>query len=185
MLALLLMPLASALDGNDSLDLTLTGDVEVSGWFLRAEADRVVISSEVGIVEVPLVLIESVSRNGEPMGAAAFAEELAEAWGLLEAFRADPPPHPAPAVTFGLSLLWAGSGHAAIGDWRGFTTYSIIEGVLLSSIALNVATSNPQPIPSLIALDVIFKVWSARESTLVARRRQDVLRQYDTVADAP
>ena len=185
MLPLLLIPIAAALDGNDQLALTLTGGVEITGWFLRAEADRVVLSGDVGIVEVPVVLIESVMRNDEPMGEALFMGEVAEAWSLLEAFRADPPPHPHPAATFGLSLLWAGSGHAAIGDWRGFRNYSLIEGALLSSIALNVAVDNPQPIPTLIALDVIFRVWSARESTLVARRRQDLLRRYDTIPEPP
>jgi hypothetical protein len=185
LLALLLTPLANALDGNDDLVLTLTGGMAVSGWFLRAESDRIVLSGETGLIEVPLVLIESVSRNGEPMGEAVFQSELAEARALLEAFRADPPPHPHPATTFGLSLLWAGAGHAAIGDRRGFATYSVVEGVLLSSIALNVATSNPQPIPSLVALDVIFKVWSARESTRVARRRQEVLRRYETSSVPP
>ena len=180
-----MLPLAAALDGNDALNLTLTGDVEVSGWFLRAESDRVVISSETGIIEVPLVLVESVQRNGEPMGAAEFQLEIAEAWSLLEAFRADPPPHPHPAAAVGLSLLWAGGGHAALGDWRGFATYSVVETVLLSSIALNVAINNPQPLPSLIALDVIFRGWSARESARVARRRQDVIRRYETLPPSP
>ena len=62
-----MLPLAAALDGNDALNLTLTGDVEVSGWFLRAESDRVVISSETGIIEVPLVLVESVQRNADDL----------------------------------------------------------------------------------------------------------------------
>ena len=48
-----MLPLAAALDGNDDLTLTLTGEVEVSGRFLRAESDRIVLSGEVGIVEVP------------------------------------------------------------------------------------------------------------------------------------
>lgn len=185
MLPLLLLPIASALDGNDQLTITLSGDVEVTGWFLRAEADRVVLSSDVGIVEVPVAIVESVIRNGEPMGEALFLAELSDAWSLLEAFRADPPPHPHPVATFGLSMLWAGSGHAAIGDWRGFRNYSIIEATMLSSIALNIAVDNPQPLPTLIALDVIFRVWSARESTLVARRRQDLLRRYDTIPAPP
>lgn len=185
MLPLLLLQNAAALDGNDSLTLTLTGGVDVTGWFLRAESDQVVLSSKSGIVEVPLVLVESVVCNDEPMPLVEFQAEAAEAWGLLEAFRADPPPHPHPAATVGLSLLWAGSGHAALGDWRGFATYTVVETVLLSSIALNVATNNPQPIPSLIALDLIFRGWSARESARVARRRQDVLRRYESDGSSP
>ena len=185
MYLLAMLPLAAALDGNDDLTLTLTGEVEVSGRFLRAESDRIVLSGEVGIVEVPLVLIESAQRNGLPMGEAELQLEVAEAWALLEAFRADPPPHPHPAAAVGLSLLWAGGGHAALGDWRGFATYSVVESVLLSSIALNVAINNPQPLPSLIALDVIFRGWSARESARVARRRQDVLRRYETLPPSP
>jgi hypothetical protein len=180
-----MLPLAAALDGNDDLTLTLTGDVEVSGWFLRAEFDRIVISGETGIVEVPLVLIESAQRNGVPMAEAELELEVAEAWSLLEAFRAEPPPHPHPVATVGLSMLWAGGGHAALGDWRGFATYSVVESVLLSSIALNIAINNPQPLPSLIALDVIFRGWSARGSARVARRRQDVLKRYETLPAAP
>jgi hypothetical protein len=56
---------------------------------------------------------------------------------------------------------------------------------LLSSIALNIAINNPQPLPSLIALDVIFRGWSARESARVARRRQDILKRYETLPTSP
>ena len=181
----LLMPLAAALDGNDELTLQLTGDVAVSGRFLRAEADRVVLSSQTGPVEVPTVLVESVQLNGEPMNHAVFMAELADAWAQLEAFRADPPPHPRPITTAGLSMLWSGAGHAALGDWKSARNYGIVEGVVLSSIALNVALENPQPIPSLIVVDMAFRVWSARESVRIARRRQDVLRRYDTSGTVP
>ena len=120
------------------------------------------------------MLVESATRNGEPMSLPQLQSEVAEAWALLEAFRADPPPHPRPVTVVGLSMLWAGAGHAALGDRRGFATYSVVESVLLSSIALNVAINNPQPLPSLIALDLLFKGWSARETARVARRRQEL-----------
>jgi hypothetical protein len=82
-------------------------------------------------------------------------------------------------------MLFAGTGHAMLGDWKAAGGYAAVEGVVLGTIALNVALEDPRPLPALIALDVIFKIWAAQEAARTAKRRREIARRADEAARLP
>lgn len=163
-----------ALDGSDALRLTLDGGVVVEGRFARAGAASVFLNaSEQGLAEVPLVLINAVAVNGQPMSLPVFEAELAESWRasmLIDGERIGPAPPP--AVVAGASMVWAGAGHAALGEWKSFGLYSGVEVALLGLAALNLTQEDLRPLPALLALDVLFKIYAAQESARIAKRRR-------------
>jgi hypothetical protein len=177
---------ALALDGSDRLELTMAGGVLVDGAFLRATPDSLLLSPEAGeIIEVPLVLIEAATINGESMATEALRAEAAAAWQQSLLFSSDPGPMPHPAGVAAASMLFAGTGHAMLGDWKAAGGYAAVEGVVLGTIALNVALEDPRPLPALIALDVIFKIWAAQEAARTAKRRREIARRADEAARLP
>jgi hypothetical protein len=107
---------AMAFDGNDELVVALVGGAELRGWYLRAEDGVLVLSGENRFTEVPIAAIAGITRDGEVMERSAWQAELGAAQAALDAWRADPPPHPPVPVVVGLSLAWGGAGHAALGE---------------------------------------------------------------------
>ncbi|MEL6346359.1 MAG: hypothetical protein AAFV53_24825 [Myxococcota bacterium] len=165
---------AVALDGGDVLRLTLEGDVVVEGVFARATASEVMVNApDVGVTAVPLVLVTAVAVNGTPMGLEAFKAEAASAWQQSMVFSPQSPGQtPHPALVASTSMLWAGSGHAALGEWKDFAVYSTVEVVLLGAMAVNLVQEDVRPLPPLIALDALFKIYAAQESARIAKRRR-------------
>lgn len=177
---LLLVGAALALDGNDTLRLTLAGAVEVEGSFLRASPDALLVSPEAGEhIEVPLVLIEAAVVNGEPMGLAELRAEAAEAWQREMALIPDDLRLPSPVGVGAASVVWAGAGHALLGEWRPAAGYAALDAVILGTIGLNVAAEDPRPLPALVALDVLVKIWAAQESARMAKRRREIVQRAE------
>ena len=169
---LLGLGVALALDGNDVLQLTLADDSVVDGYFHHGDVAEVVVTTAQGPVVVPLMLIQSVQQNGEARPLNLFHADLAEHTELNQLLMEFPPPMPAPGLVFGASLLWAGSGHAMLGDWREFSSYSIVETALIGGMVWAVSEENFPFLIPLVGLDAIFKGWSARDSHRIARRRR-------------
>lgn len=175
LLLLLALP-AQALDGNDHLELELLAGGMVEGWFLRAEPPVIVISGAEGEQRVPLALITRVREDGAPLPLDQFFLQVDESAARLAALRAAPPPHPPPAVVAGLSLVWGGAGHAALGDWGGAAGYAIADTVLISGAAYNLFYERkPGPAISLLALDLVFRGYAAAEAARVSRARRALL----------
>jgi len=171
----LLAGAALALDGNDRLVLELAGGEVVEGSYIRSGPDTVAISPAAGeIHEVPLVIVEQALVNGEPMPLEQLRAEAAAAW--QQTLLMVPPEqwNPHPAGVAGASMLLAGTGHAMLGEWKAAGGYAAVEGVFLGTIALNVALEDPRPLPALIGLDVLFKIWAAQEAARIAKRRRGI-----------
>jgi hypothetical protein len=173
---LLLTGTAWGLDGNDALVLQLAGDVVISGTFLRAEPDQIWLSSaeDSEIIAVPLILLENATINGAPVSLEQIHSEAAQSWETVRVLVGDQgwAPHPIPVS--GASLLFAGAGHAMLGDGRAAGGYAAVESVLLGTIALNVALEDPRSLPALIAVDVLLKIYAAQESARMARRKREI-----------
>ena len=177
---------AWALDGNDTVSLVLAGGTVVEGRFLRAEPGTVVISTQAqGPVAVPLVIVEGAAVNGAALGLEVFLAEAEEAWERRLAVVEAAPSAPSPAVVAGASMLWAGAGHATLGEWRTFAGYSAAEAVIWGAVALSIVQDDTQAVVPLIGLDLIFRAWSAQESARTARRRREILRAADAAGDGP
>lgn len=177
---------ALALDGNDQVRLELAGGAVVEGRFLRAEPGAVILSNAAqGAVAVPLVIVEGASLNGAPMGLEAFRAEAAAAWELRASLLAESPSAPPAAVVAGMSMLWAGAGHAALGEWRAFGGYSAAEAIIWGTVVFNLANEEVEPVPTLIALDLIVRAWAAQESARIAKRRREIRRAAEAAAQGP
>lgn len=178
---------SSGLDGNDRLKLSLaTGEV-VGGWFYDVDDQFIVLSGDNRFAEVPLALVVGVVHDGTPEPLDLFFEDVAQARArsvVIGDLRA-----PAPAAVIGMSFVWAGSGHAALGDWRGFAGYSVVECAILGTAAWNISQEpNLAVLLPLAGLDLIFKGYAAGESARIARSRRSRLRgerRHPQWMDAP
>jgi hypothetical protein len=170
-LGLLAWGAAWALGANDRLALTLSDNVRVEGWYYLTDAGVVVLSGDNRFQRVPVALVVGVERNGEPWGAAAFREEIAQAQAALDAYRADPPPHPAPGVVTGLGLVWAGLGHAALGQGGRALSLAALDATLLGVSIWQVRRGQGAVALPLVAMDLTVRAWSARDAARTARRR--------------
>lgn len=175
--AALCMPTAAlALDGNDELTLTLVGGASLTGWFVGVDQGVLRVSGDNRFTDVALDQVLAVRRDGEEMALQDFLVEAAEAQARLEALRADPPSTPPPALVGGASMLYAGAGHAALGEWKGAATWALVDSVILSAAAYNlfVEDSIPAAIP-VLALDLLIKGAAAGDAARIARRRRRLL----------
>ena len=76
----------------------------------------------------------------------------------------------------GLSLGWAGAGHAAVGDWRGFWRYSLVEATILGVAGYNLALSQDLSVlVPLAGLEVLFRSYAASEAVRITRKRRNKL----------
>jgi hypothetical protein len=171
---------AHALDGNDALRLQLAGGVEVEGWFYSCADGVLTVSGDNALQRIPLVSIVAVERDGEPLPMETFRAEAADQQARLDAFRADPPPHPPAGVVIGAAVLWAGAAPASVGDWKRAAGYSLVEGVLVGTAVANINSGSAAVLVPLAALDVLFKGYAAGEAVRVTRKRRARLRPSDT-----
>lgn len=173
----LLLGCALALRASDALTLELAGGGEVSGTFVRAEAGAVVLRAAEGPVEVPRALVVAVSLNGEPWTVHALLVELDAAERERAALLADPPPSPPPALVAGLSLLWSGAGHAALGESRAAAGYAAADAVMIGAGALSLVNPrNRATGVTIFALDLALRGYAAAEAAQLARSRRDLTR---------
>ena len=164
---------AHALDGNDRLVLSIQGGPEVQGWFYSVDEHTLVVSGDNRFTSIPLDSIRAVQRNEEPMALEEFQSEVLTILAALEDERADPPPHPHPFVVASLSMLWAGAGHAVLGEWTEVKGYAVAEGVILGAAVYNIyRRSSAGVLISLAALDLLFKGYSAGEAVYLVRARR-------------
>lgn len=173
---------AHALDGNDALTLQIVGGAEVEGWFYSCADGVLTVSGNNTLQRVPLVSIMAVERDGEPLPMQTFRAEVAEQQARLDSFRADPPPHPAPGVVIGASVLWAGAAPAAVGDWKKAAAYSLVEGVLVGTAIANINSGSAAVLIPLAGLDVLFKGYAAGEAVRVTRKRRARLQAPESPA---
>ena len=70
-------------------------------------------------------------------------------------------------------MLWAGGGHAVLGEWKEVKGYAIVEGVIIGAGIYNIyRRSSLGVLVSLGALDLLFKVYSAGEALYITRARR-------------
>ena len=134
MVLLLALGLAHAIEVNDQLSLSLEGGEVVDGWFIRAEQGDVVLHVPAlgRTAVVPLSIVHEVTCNDEPWALERFAAEIDSARAAYEAWRLDPPPHPAPGWVALPSVFLAGSGHAALGEWKFARGLMIVDALVMS-----------------------------------------------------
>lgn len=171
---LLLAPSSAlALDGNDALVLALEGGAVVQGWYVGIDDGVLRLSGDNRFTDVPLDQVVGVQRDGQPLDLSVFHAEAASAQAELEALRADPPRVAPPAVAFGASLVWAGAGHAAVGDWRAGAGWAAVDLVLLGAAAytLGVQRSSGAAIP-IVAIDLLVRAAAAGDAARLSRRER-------------
>jgi hypothetical protein len=164
------------LDGNDALVLELVGGARVEGWYFSSADGVLTVSANNTFQRVPVVSIVGVERDGELLPMETFRAEVAEQQQRLDAFRADPPPHPSGGVVIGAAVLWAGAAPAAVGDWKKAAAYSLVEGVLVGTAIANINSGGGAVLLPLAGLDVLFKGYAAGEAVRVTRKRRARLR---------
>lgn len=164
---------AAALDGNDELTLALHGGAIVTGWYVGVDAGVLRLSGNNRFTNVPLDQVQAVQRDGEPVELALFLAEAAQAQAALDALRADPPRTAPPAVAFGASLVWAGAGHAAAGDWKGAAGWAAVDAVLLGAAAWNLGAERSMgaALP-IFAIDLLVRGVAAGDAARIARRER-------------
>jgi len=161
----------SGLDGNDHLALSLSTGEVVEGWYYDADAQVVVLSGDNRFVEVPLSLVIGVVHDDEPEPLDVFFADVDQARQRSVALTTPMPPPPGAVI--GLSLVWAGAGHAALGEWRGALSYSIVECAVAGTAAWNITHEpNLAVLVPLAGLDLLFKGYAAGEAARIARSRR-------------
>ncbi|MCB9778004.1 MAG: hypothetical protein H6742_05530 [Alphaproteobacteria bacterium] len=170
--ALWAMP-ARALDGNDELVLELDGGEVVTGWYVGVDRGTIRLSGDNRFTDVPLDLVRAVARDREVLPLQDFLVEAEEAQAALDAFRADPPAHPRAGVPVAASLVYAGAGHFAIGEWKRGAAFAAIDTVVLGAAAWQLfgEESIPGTVPVLV-LDLLIKAAAAGDSARITKRRR-------------
>jgi hypothetical protein len=175
---LLAMGLAHGIEVNDQLSLALDGGEKIDGWFVRAEADAVVLHvPKLGrAAVVPVSVVQSVQCNQEGWPLERFVAEVAEAQRDYEAWIADPPSHPLPIVLAVPSILLAGSGHAILGDWQFGKGLMALDGIAMGVATVEVfGQQRVQVFYSATLISLILKAYAVSDSTHRARLRRQRL----------
>ncbi len=129
----LLSPPALALDGNDYLYLTLSDGLRVKGWYYGVQGEALTVSGDNRLVEVYLPSVASVVRNGQTWPLADFQKEVEAERSKVDAWLANPPPHPPGWVVGTGAMICCGLGQAALGDGKGFARYAIADAVFVGT----------------------------------------------------
>ena len=175
---------ARALDGNDVLTLELVSGEKVYGWYFETDAGVLVLTGDNRRREVPLDWVSAVNLNGDEISQVAFKAMLDEAQAELDAFRENPPPHPPPVVVSGLSWIWAGAGHAALGEWKKSGLYAMVDCVLWGTGAFAVLQGQQFAILiPLAGVEILFRGASAGQAARISRERRRLLEPL--VEDSP
>ena len=164
---------AHALDGNDELVLELQGGARVEGWYVGVDRGVLRLSGHDRFADVPVSLVTRVTRDGAAMPLSLFLDEVSQAQADLDAFREHPPAHPPPLAVAGVSMLYAGAGHAALGDWKGAAGWAAVDTGILAVAAWNVwGDDRPAAALPALALSALIKAAAAGEAAHIARRRR-------------
>ena len=174
MLGLLLWTAAaSALDGNDRLVIELGDGSTVAGWYYSVDEEELTVSGDNRFQSVPIDAITGVIRNDESLPLEELRLEIREILDANAAWREEPPPHPHPLVVGGLSMVWAGAGHAVLREWDDVKGYAILEGVVLGAAAYNIySRSSLSVLVSLGALSALFRIYAASDSVRITQSRR-------------
>ena len=167
--ALLWGSAARALAPNDRVEVVLEDGRVIGGWYQPVEAGVLLLTHGGEVWAVPLSLVESALVNDEPVPASALA---AVAPSVSSALTARPLPAPAPGAVVGLSLVWPGLGHAALGEWGGAASYAVVNGVFWGTGAWAISERQLGVLFPLAGLDLLFRGWSAAEARRMALRRR-------------
>ncbi len=179
----LAMGLAHGIEVNDQISVTLDGGERVDGWFIRAEAGAVLLHVPAlgRTATVPVSVVQSVECNQERLALDRFRSEVQDAQLRYEAFLADPPPHPHPILVAAPSMIFAGTGHAMLGDWEFAKGTMLLDGVAMSVASIEAfGQQRAQVFYSAALISLILKTYSASDSIRRAqtrRRRLGVGRQ--------
>ncbi len=155
------------------LQVEALGGETFVGAFVIIEDDVLALSTRQGIVEIPIPVITNVVVDGLSYSRDAFLEGV-RLWA--EAVRAEALRTPSPLVVGGLSVLWAGAGPAALGDWDAFLAYTVLETSFIGAGAVMVANEQYGPLLPLAALDVLLHVWAGSDAVRESRRRRRRMR---------
>jgi hypothetical protein len=151
------------------LEVEAIGAVRYEGAFSGMGDEHLLLSTRDGVVEIPMAVVLSIEIGGVSYGPEAFTEG-ARRWGqamLDEAVRT-----PRPVLVGGLSVLWAGAGPAALGNWKSAAAYSVLEASFLGAGAVMIANEQYGPLLPLAALDALLHAWAAGDSVRESRRRR-------------
>ncbi len=151
------------------LVVEVIGGERYEGAFVGLAQERLKLSTHDGLIELPVPVLVGVEVEGAPYSVEAFREGV-RAWGraLVDASVRTP----RPVVVVGLSVLWAGAGPAALGQWKSAGAYSLLEASFLGAGAVMIANEQYGPLLPLAALDGLLHVWAATDSAREARRRR-------------
>lgn len=179
---------AHALDTNDRLVLTLDGGERVDGWFVRAEADAVVLSvpGMPAPTRVPLVIVSGVTRNGQDQAMEQFRSEATAAHEAWKSWVLHPPPHPHAVGLVAASLLVPGTGQAILRETESAWGYLVADLVFLGAGALEL--SNEQRLGVLVplaGLSVLMRLTSASDAARTTNRRRRRLREARAILESP
>jgi hypothetical protein len=186
--ALLWSCTAHALDTNDRLELSLDGGEVVVGWFVRAEADAVVLSVR-GLkrpTRVPLDIVAGIKQNGKSQPIGDFRVELKAAHDAWLAWLVNPPPHPPAVLAAAPSLVIPGAGQAMLGQWREAGGYLLGDLVVLGAGALEL--HGEQRLGVLLPLTgvaLLLRVTSISDAARTAARRGQRLREGRVIQQGP
>jgi hypothetical protein len=168
---------AWAFDRQDPLVLHLSGDVTVSGFYVRATSDaEIQVLVDGRVVSVDVALVEGAEVGGRWLDEPAFREQVSAAWEDTRAVALQvEEPTPLPGVALGASLLWAGAGHGILGEGAAFRGYGALQVVFLGAEAFALFyEENPGLAISIGAVDLTFRAISAADARRIAKRRRAV-----------
>jgi len=170
--ALTLSP-AHALSGNDFLYLVLADGMRVKGWFYETQDGVLTLSGDSRLIDVQVVAVASVVRNGEPWPLNELLAEVAVEQAREDAWRLAPPPHPPGWVAVGGNMLCCGLGHAAIGDRRGFVRYAVVDAIFLGAATWAVIDGPGWGLAvPVVGLDLLFRGYAASDALRITQRRR-------------
>ena len=171
---------AFAIDNSDHLVLELSGGERVEGWYLRATPAGVVVTVPATgeVVTIPLSITKSVTLNDQPRTMSDFRHDLAAAWTTQQAWLADPPPHPHPAIVAGSNFMVAGAGHGLLGEWGPALPMLAVDATCMGIVGLETAGKGTGRIDvffTAVILSAVFKSYAVSDGYRRAKRRRDRL----------
>ena len=175
--------LAWGLQPAESVRLQLVGGEAMEGRVSDATPGVLILTTSTGLREVPVALVEEAVFESRTLDAEALKGEI---FAMLEAELASATGVPAPFWTATASVVWAGGGQAALGQWDRAGPYAVTDLVCLglASWFLLREESLGQAVP-LLAFSLVFKSYSAAEAVRDARRRRRVHALLENDASTP